>query len=123
MVEILNRIFIFIFGTITSVVPIAIIFILYKLTRGKRGKEIFYTGKEFTSKSILNYFLLLLIGIAALSLLFFNLKGSDDDRSQQPNFFGKKYMSKDIEECKLIDFECGRNETIFQDRSGCGCMK
>ncbi|MEM4260244.1 MAG: hypothetical protein QXG00_03335 [Candidatus Woesearchaeota archaeon] len=37
------------------------------------------------------------------------------------NYSAKEYISKSIEECSKIKFECKRTKTYFIDGCGCGC--
>ena len=41
---------------------------------------------------------------------------------KQTNKKHKRYISKSLKTCALIDYGCGKNEELFQDSIGCGCQ-
>jgi|GEM_PF-6362405 len=54
----------------------------------------------------------LLVIIGALAFYLLVLGGSN-----------KRYVSRNLENCKIIDLACGPDERGFEDEIGCGCEK
>ncbi len=40
-----------------------------------------------------------------------------------PQISNKRYISRSLDQCAVIDFACKEDEEIFQDKIGCGCKK